>query len=312
MTKKPPFTDPRESSDDAPDLSRIYRGARQDVPPSRLDDRVLAEARHPPVPPKQSRRAFNFWVAPVSLAAVLVLSVTLVLFLSKEGVEPTRTAPAAVPAAKKAQSPGISSLPDSPVPPERAALRPPSAPSENSDRAAKAPPMNETAGSMTPSATSQPQNAETVQRAPALARSDLSSRALAPHQSLETLFADVVAVAAQGNPGAYQFDVTIKSPDTGCGQYADWWEVVGLDGTLLYRRVLDHSHVNEQPFLRSGGPVPLQADTIVWVRAHMHALGYGGTAFKGSVATGFSKTPLSQGFAASLSATSPLPTGCDF
>ena len=82
--------------------------------------------------------------------------------------------------------------------------------------------------------------------------------------------ADVIGVQVSGAPGAYQFNVTIKSPDTGCQQYADWWEVVSEDGRLLYRRVLLHSHVDEQPFTRSGGPVPIQADTVVWVRAHEH------------------------------------------
>lgn len=99
--------------------------------------------------------------------------------------------------------------------------------------------------------------------------------------------ADVIAVQASGQPGAYQLNVTVKSPDTGCKQYTDWWEVVSTDGKLLYRRVLLHSHVDEQPFTRSGGPVPIQADTVVWVRAHMNTGGYGGMAFNGSVTTGF-------------------------
>ena len=90
--------------------------------------------------------------------------------------------------------------------------------------------------------------------------------------------ADVIAVQASGSPGAYQFNVGIRSPDKGCAQYADWWEVVSTDGKLLYRRVLLHSHVDEQPFTRSGGPVPIQPDTVVWVRAHMNTGGYGGAA----------------------------------
>lgn len=44
---------------------------------------------------------------------------------------------------------------------------------------------------------------------------------------------------------------------------------MSTDGKLLYRRVLLHSHVDEQPFTRSGGPVPIQTDSVVWVRAHM-------------------------------------------
>ncbi|MCB0054175.1 MAG: hypothetical protein KDE24_32035, partial [Caldilinea sp.] len=67
--------------------------------------------------------------------------------------------------------------------------------------------------------------------------------------------ADVFGVTVRGDDGAYQFSVEIASPDTGCNQYADWWEVLDSDGNLLYRRILTHSHVDEQPFIRSGGPV---------------------------------------------------------
>ncbi len=124
--------------------------------------------------------------------------------------------------------------------------------------------------------------------------------------------ADVIGVRASGTPGAYQFNVTIKSPDTGCQQYADWWEVVSEDGQLLYRRVLLHSHVGEQPFTRSGGPVPVQPDTVIWIRAHMNNTGYGSMAFKGSVKAGFKPAMSEVGFAAGLAKQRPLPEGCDF
>jgi len=124
--------------------------------------------------------------------------------------------------------------------------------------------------------------------------------------------ADVVSVQARGTPGAYQFEVGVRSPDTGCRQYADWWEVVSEDGKLLYRRVLLHSHVGEQPFTRGGGPVPIQADTTVWVRAHMNTSGYGGKAFKGSPKSGFAQAELVPSFAAALATQPPLPDGCAF
>ena len=38
--------------------------------------------------------------------------------------------------------------------------------------------------------------------------------------------AAVTAVTATGAPGTYTFSVTVESPDTGCAQYADWWEVL--------------------------------------------------------------------------------------
>jgi len=38
--------------------------------------------------------------------------------------------------------------------------------------------------------------------------------------------ASVTSVVVSGEAGNYALDVTIESPDTGCNQYADWWEVV--------------------------------------------------------------------------------------
>jgi hypothetical protein len=124
--------------------------------------------------------------------------------------------------------------------------------------------------------------------------------------------ADVISVEVTASPGAYQFSVGIASPDTGCDQYADWWEVIDEGGDLIYRRILLHSHVNEQPFVRSGGPVAIDPDVVVWVRAHMNPTGYGGTAFKGSVQSGFQEAKLDPGFAIDLLHESPLPDGCAF
>ncbi|MDN5214544.1 hypothetical protein QQ020_20865 [Fulvivirgaceae bacterium BMA12] len=124
--------------------------------------------------------------------------------------------------------------------------------------------------------------------------------------------ADVVAVSVSGQPGAYTFNTTVSSPDEGCQQYANWWEVVSADETLLYRRILRHSHVNEQPFARTGGPVAINQDDIVWIRAHMNNTGYGGEAFKGSVSKGFVKTVMPEGFAAALETQDPQPGKCPF
>jgi hypothetical protein len=125
--------------------------------------------------------------------------------------------------------------------------------------------------------------------------------------------ADVVGVAATGAPGAYVFHVTLRSPDTGCARYADWWEVVRPDGTLAYRRILLHSHPDEQPFTRAGGPVPVAADETVVVRAHLHPGGYGGASMRGSVRDGFGvwhDPP--PAVAADLAAAPPRPDGCLF
>lgn len=124
--------------------------------------------------------------------------------------------------------------------------------------------------------------------------------------------AHVLSVSVSGDPGAYTFTVEISSPDLGCEQYADWWEVIDEDGNLIYRRILAHSHVNEQPFSRSGGAVLVEADTVVWVRAHMNPGGYGGSALKGSVQDGFFPADLSADFASDLDRTPPIPDGCAF
>lgn len=126
------------------------------------------------------------------------------------------------------------------------------------------------------------------------------------------IVADVISVEASGNEGAYRFSVGISSPDTGCNQYADWWEVISHEGELIYRRVLLHSHIEEQPFVRSGGPVNISPDSEVIVRAHMNTGGYGGAAFQGSVETGFSETALDPSFAATLANEPPLPDDCAF
>ena len=125
-------------------------------------------------------------------------------------------------------------------------------------------------------------------------------------------YADVISVEVTGSDNSYRFSVGVQSPDTGCDQFADWWEVLSPDGTLLYRRVLLHSHVGEQPFTRSGGPVPILHDQTVLIRAHMNTSGYGGQAFRGSVAEGFTPFELAVDFAASLENQPPLPKGCDF
>lgn len=125
--------------------------------------------------------------------------------------------------------------------------------------------------------------------------------------------ADVVRVATTGAEGAYSFSVTVESPDTGCMQYADWWEVLTPDGELIYRRILAHSHVDEQPFTRSGGPVDVDATTEVIVRAHMNEAGYGGAALSGSVSEGFSDDEsVTASVAPSLADAPPLPEDCAF
>lgn len=124
--------------------------------------------------------------------------------------------------------------------------------------------------------------------------------------------ARVAKIEVSGNENAYTFEATIESPDTGCDQYADWWEIVDLEGNLIYRRILAHSHVSEQPFTRSGENIDLSADKEVYVRLHMNNSGYGVQAQKGSVEKGFRSARLEKGFAEDLEKVKPLPDGCAF
>jgi hypothetical protein len=82
--------------------------------------------------------------------------------------------------------------------------------------------------------------------------------------------------------------------------------VLDENGSLLYRRVLLHSHTNEQPFTRSGDPVPINEEQVVIVRAHFHPDGYGGAALKGTVQQGFLPVELASDFTSELEA-EPAP-----
>lgn len=127
------------------------------------------------------------------------------------------------------------------------------------------------------------------------------------------LYANVIAVQAAGTPGDYIFSVAVSSQESGCDRYADWWEITRPDGELVFRRILAHSHTNEQPFTRSGGPVDVRADETLVVRAHMNVDGYGGVAMRGTVADGFAADPaITSRFAAKLADMQPLPDGCVF
>lgn len=124
--------------------------------------------------------------------------------------------------------------------------------------------------------------------------------------------AKITNVECTGQPNNYTMNVTIESPDTGCEQYADWWEVLTVDSVLLYRRILTHSHVDEQPFSRSGGIVDVGADDSIYVRAHMNNLGYGTQVFSGTVRIGLALDSLPTSFGVTLASQDPLPSDCAF
>jgi len=123
----------------------------------------------------------------------------------------------------------------------------------------------------------------------------------------------VTIVSVTGESQSYTFSVTLQSPDTGCEQYADWWEVIkSSDSSLVYRRILAHSHVSEQPFRRSGGPVAVDAQEQVIIRGHMNNLGYGSLVMRGSAESGFIPDTISIHLGSKLEEQEPLPGTCAF
>ena len=133
---------------------------------------------------------------------------------------------------------------------------------------------------------------------------------LSSFSSAGNIKADVQKVSIKGTANAYIFAVRLKSVETGCAQYADWWEVLSEEGELLYRRILVHSHPDTQPFTRSGGKVAISETDIVYVRAHMNTLGYVGDVMKGSVSSGFKVVTELPTFSKKLEKQMPLPNGC--
>jgi len=90
--------------------------------------------------------------------------------------------------------------------------------------------------------------------------------------------ADVVGVeVSKESAGSYRFDVTVAHGDEGWDHYADAWDVVAADGTVLGTRVLLHPHESEQPFTRSLGGVAIpDGITEVTLRAKDNVHDYGG------------------------------------
>ncbi len=97
--------------------------------------------------------------------------------------------------------------------------------------------------------------------------------------------ADVTFVrAVQTGEGVWTFHVTVEHPDTGWDDYADGWDVVLPDGSVVlpnpddpFTRLLLHPHETEQPFTRSQSNIAIPSDvTEVTVRAHDLVDGFGG------------------------------------
>jgi len=98
------------------------------------------------------------------------------------------------------------------------------------------------------------------------------------HQAASAGEADVVAATlTEAGDGTWRVEVTVEHADEGWDHYADAWEVVAPDGTVLGTRTLLHPHETEQPFTRSLSGVVIPADIPeVTIRARDKVHGYGG------------------------------------
>ncbi len=105
--------------------------------------------------------------------------------------------------------------------------------------------------------------------------------------ALDLRQANVVGVAFEPlGDGRYRFDVTLYHDDDGeAPEYADWWQVEDLQGNLLGRRVLLHSH-STAPFTRSE-TIEIPDDVrVVMVRGHDMRHGFGGQVMRVNLDTG--------------------------
>lgn len=306
MKRRRPTTEDTLPGED--EISRMYAATARDLPSPALDKAILAIAHAAVAENANARRTSSKrWLLALSTAAVLVLSVSVVVQLIEQDAETTtferrRDEPAAAPpsvrervdtrTASKSLSPLTAPAAPPPVAdiPKREAA---AALAKEADRTADLAPVQE--GNRRRKA----QSADTNAAAPLL-----------EHRLAARDTADVISVSVRGEPDAYEFLVGVRSPNRGCARYADWWEVLSEDGRLLYRRLLTHERIDNQVFVDAGGPVRIMSDTVVWVRAHMSDNGYGGVGFKGSVAMGFRIVTLPKDFAPGLAKQPPQPEKC--
>ena len=86
----------------------------------------------------------------------------------------------------------------------------------------------------------------------------------------------VSAVIERTGRDTYIVHASIRHADEGWNHYADKWDVLAPDGTVLSTRVLMHPHVDEQPFTRSQPEITIPREIgSITIRAHDNVHGYG-------------------------------------
>ena len=143
---------PESGMEHDPQLAALYRAGADAAPPAHLDDAIRAAARRE-VAAGPRRAGIRRWTVPVSLAAVIVLSVSVVTMMREQGADrlesmvlpPVETAPPAPAAAQREEArppaiaaPEISKKPEMPAP-RRSPAAPPQAATVPAEPAAPAP-----------------------------------------------------------------------------------------------------------------------------------------------------------------------------
>lgn len=95
--------------------------------------------------------------------------------------------------------------------------------------------------------------------------------------SLSAGEADVLEVEIISLGGdKFRINTTVEHADAGWDHYANRWDVLAPDGTLLGSRELLHPHDNEQPFTRSLTlSIPASVSSVT-IQAHDSVHGLGG------------------------------------
>jgi len=96
MSERPDFTPPQDPARD-PQLDRAYRESARDEPPARLDDAIRAAARREvgARPQAYGGGGLRAWRVPVSIAAMLVVGVSIVTLVREEHPEVLQASPPA-------------------------------------------------------------------------------------------------------------------------------------------------------------------------------------------------------------------------
>jgi hypothetical protein len=273
----------RHNMNDSDETVRnLYRAGATEQPPRAMDEQILAQART--VVAIRQR-----WTVPLSIAAVALLAIGVALrWLPGKPFEPMEMNAATEVAIEEATEAAAGELR------ERIARNREAMPDQTVRPSL----------SVTPFAADRSESAKAPQEATAM------PDRVSPPAVSGVVTANVVSVRAENAAVGYRLRVAITSPDLGCQQYADWWELLSEDGALIYRDTWAESHAGRQPFERLSDVLELSPEAIVIVRAHMSNTGYGGTAQKGSLVDGFVPTVLPPAFAADVATRPPLPPPC--